>query len=258
MDDHYWGLYSYGSGYRSHSNIYQYLVSKGADVDAFELDVPVKPMVPLLASLGLNMDGHTDEEERDAMICKKILLDADANLRNSQAFGGYSYSAVIDAVSQLHLDMVRVILDHGGLIDDIDDRDNNGNTAFLRAALISPYGYTINIKYPVENSFAVIKLLMVHGVDYKSVNNSGENFFHIILRKEFYSDSIRHIFRPHNMLTAVLVRVIEGGRDILAVDACGKTPSHVAKDSDYEHSWMEALLRYGYSPQEVYAKSGVP
>jgi hypothetical protein len=112
-------------------------------------------------------------------------------------------------------------------------------------------------KYYVEDSFAMIKLLMDRGVDFNSMTNERRNFFHVFLTERNNHDGRIIIYRPHDMLTAVLVRVIEGGGDILAVEMFGKTPTDAAKDNHYDRSWREALSRCGYSPQDVYAKSGV-
>jgi hypothetical protein len=66
---------------------------------------------PLLSSFGLNMHEQTDEKQRNIIICKKILLDAgaDATLRNSQAKNGWERSAIMKAVSELHVVSLTVI-----------------------------------------------------------------------------------------------------------------------------------------------------
>jgi hypothetical protein len=143
------------------------------------------------------------------------------------------------------------------LLDDVNDRDYGGKTTFLMAAEQSYYPQSNTKVYYVEDSFAALKFLMDRGVDFNSVDNERRGFFHIFLEGTYDYNPNIFIHRPHDILTAVLVRVIEGGGDILAVDVYGRTPSEVAKKNQYERSWREALSRCGHSPQDVYAKSGV-
>jgi hypothetical protein len=155
-------------------------------------------------------------------------------------------------------DMLQTVLNHGGLLDDVHDRDTRGNTPLLLAASqVCNSGIVWICEGYVEDCFTIINLLIDRGAGCNSVNYLRRNFFHLFLngRTEVYTDVLP--YRPYDMLTAVLVRVIEGGGGILAADVLGRTPSDAAKDNHYEHSWREALSRCGYSPQDVYTKSGV-
>ena len=108
----------------------------------------------------------------------------------------------------------------------------------------------------MEIAFEQVNLLIDRGASCRAKNNVGDSCFHLLLRRFGVDGDVFGLYRPHRLLTELLVRIIRHGGDVFSINGEDLTPSHMARSGNYERSWREALSKCDYSWREVYEKSG--
>lgn len=143
----------------------------------------------------------------------------------------------------------------GGVLLDLEQQDISGQTALLKASHnSSDLGLELATHF-VEISFEQVDFLLDHGASVLAKDIGGDTCLHCVFHA--VDDFHKAIYRPRHLLTKLVARLIKAGADVFALDAVGISPSAAARHGGYERSWREALEKCGYSPQTVYANSGV-
>jgi len=149
-------------------------------------------------------------------------------------------------------------IQYWGSLLDLEQRDRYDQTVLLIAILNS---YEPGLTPPchfVEISFEQTNLLLDHGASPLAKDVTGLTCLHLVFQSSYFSGTYqRETYRPHRLLTKLVIRLIKAGADVFATDKYRQSPSDEALEGGYERSWREALAECGYSPQEVYEKSGV-
>ncbi|CAG8952002.1 hypothetical protein HYFRA_00000738 [Hymenoscyphus fraxineus] len=247
-------LFNYAIFY-SHPDLCQFLVDKGADVNAVECDINLVDPVHSLSGISRSV---TDEETRArAVQCTNICYTnfADPSIETYVGSGEW-----IDCLNMYIIDGsledLRHILNYGGVFLDLKK-----SKYIHMIANICGYVYSEALSI-VDKAITLIK----RGIDISSCDSDGSTVLHVILRcKRFHEEATKkeawrkgHLWSWRVSLKApkdLLIACISAGADVYAKNNDGKTPTTIAQMYGRVKEWSEALTECGFYAPGVLAYS---